>query len=637
MKKIFAALLGTAAITLLALSLRSTEEPTVVEVSGTAPKLLLPHDRVASPDSVTSPDAVAAVHPNWIVRHHGECCEGNLAAQGNSTYLLLPILLTGNQILRSDDGGVTWVLKYPPANASAPFGIEGDLQAFGDDVIFFGTLLAQGVAAHSDNRGGNTQADIPPSWTVAPIPVPFPANDQSWAYLGPFPDIAPVGQAQTEPYVLTGWYRIGSVAVFSFDGGLTWPIQTPLAGDNGSGPVHVVCQETATDPVVPAPGDTRIANQLFKNQKAGRHGAWGTDRKFYWTETSNGPIGSGGNLFVCKTDNFGATWTGIRHPISPGGGLGFVVSQAAFDNNGTLYVLHGDQLYVSFNQGESFAFIHTLPRFGDAVLGDSGSAQFFVVNCGTIHIGLASGGAGGLNDVYYLRGSRVDTASPVWDEELVESIGSNRLDFFQIVLNGNGIPTMSYTKPGQEVTTASRNAPLPPNGADTCAVIPTSVVSRKTHGGVDDFDIDLPLTGANGIETRVGQPAAGQHKIVFTFATPITAVASATCGATAATTSISGNEVTVNCTGVPNAQTIQITLVNVNNGANISNVSVPMGVLLGDANANRTVSNTDVGVVKGQISAPVTESNFRTDVNANGIVSNTDVGATKAQISTTLP
>jgi hypothetical protein len=62
-----------------------------------------------------------------------------------------------------------------------------------------------------------------------------------------------------------------------------------------------------------------------------------------------------------------------------------------------------------------------------------------------------------------------------------------------------------------------------------------------------------------------------------------------------------------------------------------------MGVLVGDVSANKVVSNTDVAAVKGQVAAPVSGSNFRTDVNANGVISNTDVSTTKAQVGTTLP
>jgi hypothetical protein len=401
-------------------------------------------------DADAPPPSPPPISPDWTIVYHGTCCEGNLAAQGADTFVLLPELATGNDILKSSDGGETWAKKYPLADASEPFGIEGDLQAFGDDVIFFGTELADGVAAHSDDRGE--------TWVTTQFPVPFVANDQAWSYLGPFGDIAPAGQTQLEPYVLAGWFRIGSVAVFSFDGGLTWPIQTPLVGDDGSGPIHTVCRNSAHDPT--DPGDTRVANADFARKKAGRHGCWGTDRKFYWTEPADK------QLYVCKTDNFGATWTGIKHPIAPGPAAEYVVTQSAFDNNGTFYVLHGNKLYVSFNQGESMAFVHTLPRWGDAERSDTGSDQFFVVDSGTIHIGLMEDAEVGNGKVYYLRGTGVDTAHPVWDEELVDVVGNDRLDFLQIVLNDNGIPTISYTtpnvegQPDKEVTTASRNAPL---------------------------------------------------------------------------------------------------------------------------------------------------------------------------------
>ena len=45
-----------------------------------------------------------------------------------------------------------------------------------------------------------------------------------------------------------------------------------------------------------------------------------------------------------------------------------------------------------------------------------------------------------------------------------------------------------------------------------------TVVSRKTHTGVGDFDIDLPYSGKRGVECRSGG-ANGDHKLIFTFAT----------------------------------------------------------------------------------------------------------------------
>ena len=99
-------------------------------------------------------------------------------------------------------------------------------------------------------------------------------------------------------------------------------------------------------------------------------------------------------------------------------------------------------------------------------------------------------------------------------------------------------------------------------------------VSRKIHGvGGPTFDIDLPLTGAPGIECRAGGPTSGDHSVVFTFAGPIQTVGSATVvpgsGATASvvgTPVISGNDVTVNLTNVSNAQTLTVNLVGINDG-----------------------------------------------------------------------
>jgi hypothetical protein len=174
------------------------------------------------------------------------------------------------------------------------------------------------------------------------------------------------------------------------------------------------------------------------------------------------------------------------------------------------------------------------------------------------------------------------------------------------------------------------------NAACEGGIVPLKAVSRKTHGTISPpFDVVLPLSGTVGIECRTGGTPTGNHTIVVTFKTPISAVASATCAGNSATTSISGNDVTVNCTNVPNAQTIAINLVGVNDGTNVANVSVPMGVLLGDVNANRVVTNADVSLVKAQVAAGgnVDSSTFRNDINANGVITNADVSLTKAQVA----
>ncbi len=561
--------------------------------------------------------------PDWTIKYHGQCCEGNLAAAGNNTFVLLPVLVTGNIIEKSADGGKTWTQKYPPAPASVPFGIEGDMQAFGTDVIFFGTELGDVVTAHSDDFGEN--------FIITHVPLASAGNDQAWSYLAPFSGMRPGGALPTdEPYVLAGWMRIGTALIFSFDGGLTFPIQTPLVGNDGSGPEHIVCQTNAHTPNPAAPPDTRVPNANFALHKAGRHGTFGTDRKFYWSESTPD------SLYVCSTGDFGVNWAGVKHPLGTYPGSSFVVSHSAFDNKGTLYVLHGNRLYVSFNQGETWAYTHTLPRYGNALRSDSGSDQFFVVSCGTAHVALLEDAGNGNARVYYLRGRNVDTAAPTWDVELVDEVGNVRLDFIQLVLDGNGIPTISYTTPTTQVTTASRNSPLP--GTTVCPVIPVSAVSRKTHGSAGTFDVNL-LTASTtpATEPRRGGPN-GDYQIVVNFAGPITmGQASVDSGTgTVSGTSVNGSTVTVNLTGVTTPQIVRVKLANVNDGATASDVLITLGVATGDVNNDGVVNVGDAQEARNRSGQTTDGTNFRDDVNLDGVINGGDTIVVRARSGDTI-
>jgi hypothetical protein len=167
----------------------------------------------------------------------------------------------------------------------------------------------------------------------------------------------------------------------------------------------------------------------------------------------------------------------------------------------------------------------------------------------------------------------------------------------------------------------------------------SSVVSRKTHGTAGDFDIDLPLAGNPGIECRKGQGAnSDQHQVVVTFLAPAS-VTSATCDGTPATTSSSGNDVIVNCTGVPNQKIITVALTGVTVGSVSGDLSVPMGVLLGDTNADTNVDSTDVSQTKAQSgkAAATAGSTFREDINLDGFVDGTDVSFVKSRSGSHLP
>jgi hypothetical protein len=174
------------------------------------------------------------------------------------------------------------------------------------------------------------------------------------------------------------------------------------------------------------------------------------------------------------------------------------------------------------------------------------------------------------------------------------------------------------------------------NASCTAGIVPISAVSRKTHGPAGVFDIPLPLTGTPGVECRSGG-ANSDYQVVVTFAAPVTVSSATSTGGTVANTSANGNTVTVNLTGVPNAQTINITLVNVNSGSTSGNVAIPMSLLVGDTTGNRAVNASDVGEAKANSGQNTNSANFRTDVTVNGTINSSDIGLIKQNSGTQLP
>jgi len=170
-----------------------------------------------------------------------------------------------------------------------------------------------------------------------------------------------------------------------------------------------------------------------------------------------------------------------------------------------------------------------------------------------------------------------------------------------------------------------------------------NAVSRKVHGTAGTFDVGLPLVGTPGIECRSGGPA-NDYQMVITFGTPVTfSIAQVTQGTgTVTSTNTSGNQIVVNLTGVTNAQTIQVTLFAVNDGAATNNLVIPMSVLVGDVNGDAVnapgvVDSGDVFLVRQQTGQTATSSNFRSDVNASGLIDSGDVFLTRQHTGSSLP
>jgi hypothetical protein len=209
-------------------------------------------------------------------------------------------------------------------------------------------------------------------------------------------------------------------------------------------------------------------------------------------------------------------------------------------------------------------------------------------------------------------------------------------------LDALGNKVFDYRYPTSNCATAYNSIPVHWEQLLFTTIVPPTAVSRKTHGSAGTFDISLPLTGNFGVECRSGG-LSGDYQIVATFAVPVTVTAATVTpgsGGTAAvsgTPVVSGNQVTVNLTNVSHGQKLVLNLIGVNDGTNTDNVSVPMGVLIGDATGNKTVNSTDISEVKFQSGLAASAANFRKDITASGAINSTDLGMVKARAGTSIP
>jgi arylsulfate sulfotransferase len=209
-------------------------------------------------------------------------------------------------------------------------------------------------------------------------------------------------------------------------------------------------------------------------------------------------------------------------------------------------------------------------------------------------------------------------------------------------LDAGGNKIFDYRYPTTNCGEAWNAIPLHLEATLFSTIIPVGAVSRKTHGSAGGFDIPLPLTGNAGVECRSGGPS-GDYQVVVTFASPVTITTAAVApggggtGSVSGTPVVSGSQVTVNLTNVSNVQTLAVNLMGVNDGSTTENISVPMGVLLGDTNGDHSVNSSDVSQVKSRSGQPVTISNFQQDVTANGSINGSDVSLVKSKSGSGIP
>ncbi len=175
------------------------------------------------------------------------------------------------------------------------------------------------------------------------------------------------------------------------------------------------------------------------------------------------------------------------------------------------------------------------------------------------------------------------------------------------------------------------------------APVQTGVVSRRVHGAAGTFDLVLTTTVPPAINLNpTTEPRQGPTQtIVFTFDKPVNAATAAVTEgvATAGTPTFSGNSVIVPLTGVTDIQYVTVSLTNVTgvDGSTGGTGSARIGFLAGDVNQTRTVTLSDVGQVNGQLSQPVSGTNYLDDINVSGTMSLADKVLTNNALTHALP
>ena len=168
----------------------------------------------------------------------------------------------------------------------------------------------------------------------------------------------------------------------------------------------------------------------------------------------------------------------------------------------------------------------------------------------------------------------------------------------------------------------------------------TGVKSRKTHAATGVFDLPIdtaqPIGGTITVDPRT---IGSGHRIVFQFSAPAAAPASVTAldpqnvsiGATSV--QVSGSEVIVTLTGIPNNSRVTVSL---RNGAAMVYASASIGFLLGDVDNSGDVDAADVMSVKSTSGNVVNAANFFNDVGVSGAISASDISVVKSRIGQTL-
>jgi hypothetical protein len=171
-------------------------------------------------------------------------------------------------------------------------------------------------------------------------------------------------------------------------------------------------------------------------------------------------------------------------------------------------------------------------------------------------------------------------------------------------------------------------------------VTATSAVSRKKHNG-SDFDVNLPLSGAGGIESRLGGQF-NNYTVVLALSGPPDLAANAQAEVISGagevpnngSVSVAGNTVTIPLANVVSQQAIQVRLNALNSAGGIV---VPMRILAGDVNGDGSVNSADATITRNRSGQSTDAANFRADYNLDGAINSADATIVRARSGQFVP
>ena len=100
-----------------------------------------------------------------------------------------------------------------------------------------------------------------------------------------------------------------------------------------------------------------------------------------------------------------------------------------------------------------------------------------------------------------------------------------------------------------------------------------------------------------------------------------------------------GKTMTVDLTGVADAQKVTVTLsqVTTSTAQVLPDAAVSANMLIGDTNADQSVGGADVAQTRAQVGVAVGVGNFRQDVKVDGMINAGDVFQVRQHVGNSLP